>query len=208
MDDMNFKPNSHKYREAQQGDTERKRPEKVVKGTVKVKKKSEIRKFTDVFIAEDIGSVKQYLMNEVLVPAAKRTVSELVKNGIDSLIYGITGRRVNGSGGSSSTPVHISYRDCYDTGTRNYRDAPVIRSRFNYDDFTFESRGEAEYVLDQMDAILDKYRMVTVLDLYDLVGKTCDHTGNKYGWTALGTAKVVPVNGGYALKLPRATPID
>lgn len=207
MDDMNFKPNSHKYRESQ-ASTEKKRPEKVVKCTVKVKKKSEIRKFTDVFIAEDISSVKEYLTNEVLVPAAKRTVSELVKNGIDSLIYGITGRRVNSSSGSSSTPVHISYRDCYDTGTRSYRDTPIIRSRFNYDDFTFESRGEAEYVLDQMDAILEKYGMVTVLDLYDLVGKTCDHTGNKYGWTSLTSAKVVPVSDGYAIKLPRATPVD
>ena len=59
-----------------------------------------------------------------------------------------------------------------------------------------------------MDELLEQYGVFRVADLYDLVGKSCDYTDNKYGWTNLRSADVVRVNGGYALKLPKALPID
>ena len=57
-----YKSNSHKSKEVD----ERKKVGKVVKGKVKTKKKSGITKFTDVFISEDVSSVKSYIIGEVL----------------------------------------------------------------------------------------------------------------------------------------------
>ena len=85
-----YKANSHKVREEQKRENkevvERKKIEPVAKA--KTKKKSEIKKFTDVFIAEDVTSVKNYIVNDVLIPAAKKAISDIVTNGIDMILYG------------------------------------------------------------------------------------------------------------------------
>ena len=59
-----------------------------------------------------------------------------------------------------------------------------------------------------MDDILEKYGMVSVADLYDLVGVTGNYTDNKYGWTNLSNAEIVRVRDGYQIKLPRARVLD
>lgn len=67
-----YKPNSHKSKEEQQTAPPEKKVEKVVSGSVKSRKKSEIQKFADVFIQEDAQKVKSYILMDVLVPAVKK----------------------------------------------------------------------------------------------------------------------------------------
>ena len=63
---MDYKPNSNKYKRDQKDTTkERKKVDKVVTGKVKVKKKSEMSKFKDVFIADDVSNVKSYILMEI-----------------------------------------------------------------------------------------------------------------------------------------------
>ena len=81
----------------------------------------------------------------------------------------------------------------------------------NYDYYSgndLYSEGEAEDVLSRMDELIDTYGVVSVADLYDLVGISCNYTDNKYGWTNLRNAEPVRVRDGYMLKLPKALPID
>ena len=59
-----------------------------------------------------------------------------------------------------------------------------------------------------MDELIDTYGSVSVADMYDLVGMSCNYTDNKYGWTNLRNAEPVRVRDGYLLKMPKATPID
>ena len=60
-----------------------------------------------------------------------------------------------------------------------------------------------------MNEIIEEYDgIVTVADLYDLVGITDKYTDHKYGWTNLRNAKVERVRDGYMLKLPKVLPID
>ena len=70
-----------------------------------------------------------------------------------------------------------------------------------------ETRGEAEEVIAAMDGLMDTYGIVSVADLYDLVGKPCNFTDNKYGWTNIRNVEPVRVRDGYMLKLPKAMPI-
>lgn len=175
----------------------------VVSGPVKVKKKSEVKKFADVFISEDVSKVKEYIFMDVLVPAVKKAISDIITNGIDMILYGEAGRTRKPNGAADK----VSYRRYYD----ERRDTPrssVTRSTYDYDNITLATRGEAEAVLDQMQDIITDYRMVSVADLYDLVGVTGSYTDNKYGWTDIHTAEVIRVRDGYILKLPRALPID
>lgn len=199
-----YKPNSHKSKENQNGSVPEKKVEKVIAGTVKSKKKSEIQKFTDVFISEDVNNVKSYILLEVLVPAIKKAISDIVTNGIDMILYGETGKTK-----SNSTASKISYRSYYDGGNSR-RDYSAVRTKtgYNYDDIILDNRGEAEDVLSRMDELISTYGLVSVADLYDLVGVTGNYTDNKYGWTDIRSASVIRVRDGYMLKLPKALPLN
>lgn len=201
-----YKPNSHKAKEEPTStQPTAKRVDGVIVGSASRKKRSDIKKFADVFIQEDVGNVRSYILLEVLVPAVKKALSDIVKDGVDMILYGETNRaRKNGN------PSRINYRGYYERDS-DRRDRPSSRSRepLDYDEIVLDSRGDAEAVLDAMNDIISQYGIVSVSDLYDLAN--LDHppyTMNKYGWTNITGAKAVRVRDGYALKLPRAIPID
>ena len=205
MVDYDFKPNSHKYKEEQKKALEEKKIKKVVSGNVKTKKKNEIRKFTDVFISEDITSVKSYIFTDILVPSIKKAISDIVTSGIDMILYGEAGNRNK----KRSSVGYVSYNNFSD------KKDPVrheSKSRFDYNDLVFESRAEAEAVREQMENIIEGYGFVTIADMYDMVDMTAPFTSNKYGWTNIRNAEIARVrdgNGyGYIIKLPRAMAIN
>ena len=204
--DEEYKPNSNRFKEEQkQKETERKTLEKVVTGKVITKKKSKFSKFLDEFISEDARSVKSYVFGEVLIPAIKKAISDIVTDGIDIILYGESknGRR-------RSTADRVSYRSYYDGGTRrtSMNERQAITSGYSYDDIILNTRGEAEDVLARMDELMSTYGLVRVADLYDLVGITGNYTDNKYGWTNIRSAEIMRVRDGYMIKMPRAVPID
>lgn len=199
-----YKPNSHKAKAEDLQKTEKK-VEKVVTGTVKVKKKNGIDKFANVFISEDIKNVKSYILMDVLVPAIKKAVKDIVTDGIEMILYGESGRSKRSSSGAS----YISYNRFSDRRDDDRRlSGSVTRTGYSHDDIILETRGEAEEVLSRMDELISTYGVVSVADLYDLVGKSCNYTDNKYGWTNIRNAEPIRVRDGYMLKLPKALPID
>jgi hypothetical protein len=193
----NYPSNSHKARE----EVAEKKVEKVVSGKTSTKKKSGIRKLSDTFLSEDVSNVKSYIFSEVLLPAAKKLVSDIVTNGTNMLLYG----EIKNKKGNSSK---VSYSRYYDDRSRDYR-SPVVHNNFDYDEIIFETRGDAEAVLDAMYDILNQYKVVSVAELYDLASITThNYTCNNYGWIDLRGSSVVRVRDGYILKLPRALAID
>ena len=213
MDETMYKPNSHKYKEEQkelareQAATE-KRVDKVVSGKVKTKQ-NKIRKFSDIFFAEDIRSIKEYIVNDVLIPATKRALYDVLEGGLSMSLFG-------GRGGNSSrrsTADKVSYRD-YNSISSGYNDRRYSSDRerdragLYYDDIVLDNRGEAEKVLSMMSDIMDQYSVVRVADLYDAVGITAPHTANNYGWTNIRAARLVrEYDGGYRIEMPKALPI-
>lgn len=198
-----YNPNSNRYNKEQKD--ERRKVEAVVSEPAKVKKKSEISKFADVFIAEDARNVKSYILSDVLIPAIKKLVSDIVKDGIEMILWGGTSRGGSGSGTRAS---HVSY-DRFSSSGASRPTVSSARAPYSYDDLTFRNRGEAEEVLTRMDELIVEYGFTTVADLYDLAGRTGNYTDNKYGWTNLRNARTVRLrNGEYMIELPRAYPID
>lgn len=210
MSEPVYAPNSHKYREEQKqtANTEEKRVTKVIKGPVKTKK-NEVRKFADIFISEDISNVKSYIFMDVLVPAIKKAIYDIVTNGIDMFLYG-----GNAKSKTSSPGTKVSYRNYYEQKSSNnnsgYRGSENTRNHngFEYEDIIFDNRGEAETVKQQMQAAIGRYGFVTVSDLYDMVDLPAPYTSQKYGWMDVSSAEVKRERDGYMLKLPRPVPID
>lgn len=204
-----YKSNSYRSKEAQKNDNvkpEDRKVEKVVTGVVKTKKKSKISQAMDNFISEDAKNVKSYVLGEVLIPAIKKAISDIVTDGIDIILYGET-RGKN----RRSTADRVSYRSYYDDrGGRNRMNErqAIMAGSYSYDDIILSTRGEAEDVLSRMDELIETYGLVRVADLYDLVGITGNYTDNKYGWMNIRNAEIIRVRDGYMIKMPRAVPID
>lgn len=203
----NYKPNSNKSRvesAATTSNESEKRATKVVTNPVKVKK-NELRKVADALVPGDVTNIKSYIFMDVLVPAFKKLVSDIITNSVDMLFYGETGRSR-----TSTNASRVSYRSYYDQRDDDRRySRSTARTRSSYDDVSFKTRGEAEEVLSQMEAMLDRYKLVRVADLYDMAGITHDYTDNDYGWTNLRSADIVRTRDGwYMIRLPRAVPID
>ena len=197
----NYKPNSHKSKAEAKEVVEKKKVEKVVSGEVKTKKK-----VLEGFIVEDAKSVGQYVLMDVIIPTVKKAIVDTITEAAHRTFFGGSGRPSN-----NSTASRVSYRSYYDSryGNSSSNETTQTRTGYSYDTITIDNRAEAEEVLVRMDELIETYGMASVADLYDLVGVTCEHTDNKYGWTNLRNAKVVRlIGGGYKLELPKALPLS
>lgn len=200
-----YKPNSHKYREGQKNPEAGKREVKpVIKGTAKIKKKSEIRKFADVFVAEDASNVKSYIMDNMVIPGVKKLLVGIISTAAE-MFFGEQGYRNPHDGRRGS---YVAYGDRY--GRRDERPVSAARPRFDYNDIIFESRPEAEAVLRAMDGSIRDYGYVSIADMYDMADLTAPpFTSVKYGWTDLRDAHIVRTfDGAYLIKLPKAEQLD
>ena len=118
--------------------------DKIVKGKVKTKKKNSI---LASFINDDLQDIKKYIVEDVLIPTIKKTITDVVKNSIDMFFYGEVSRS------NRSNSSRISYSSYYDRDRE-----PRSRSRRNsllIDDIVLESRAEAEEVLDRLDEMIE-----------------------------------------------------
>ena len=74
--EFDYKSNSHKSKKEVK--KEEKKIEKVVTGSVKKKKKNQVTKLTSVFLPEDVTSVKDYILQDALIPAVKKFITDSV----------------------------------------------------------------------------------------------------------------------------------
>lgn len=206
MENFDYKSNSNKSKTEAVKQAEEKRVEKVVTGKVVTKKRSGFSKFAGEFISEDAKNIKSYVIGDVLIPAFKKAISDIITDGIDIILYGGNGRSRSGR----SNADRVSYRSYYDDRRPSDRltTSRYSSNSYSYDDIILDSRGEAEEVLARMDELMDTYGLVRVADLKDLVGITGSYTDNKYGWTNIRNAEIVHVRDGWMIKMPRAVAID
>lgn len=192
-----YKPNSHKYRNEQK----KKEIKRVTTGTVKVKKKSTASKLLEEVLPGDKNSIKDYVFMDVIIPSIKKALSDVIIDSVNMMFYGDVKRK-----SSSGRGEYVSYRDYSSRGDYDRR----RRTPRDIDDVIFESRAEAEDVLDEMDAVLSEYEFVSVADYYEIAGVSGSgtHTNNRYGWSSLRTADVVRVRDGWTIKMPRPKVID
>lgn len=169
-------------------------------GRIRRRKKSPLSKLTSVLFGEDAKQVIDYILHDVLIPAAKSTITDMVTGGIERLVYGDEGARSSRLRRDKGQSV-VSYSSFYKDRDRQTQ-RPKRRGR-TIDDLIFDKREEADRILDNLLAILEEYECVSVADLYDAVGITSnDFTIQNYGWTNLRDASVDRIRGGFLLNLP------
>lgn len=188
---------------------ERPKQEKIVAGKVVPRKKPLLSRLGNSMVAENSGSVGEYVIMEVLLPAAKNLISDIVSQGIDRLLFGDSSRRRTSetrSGYGYTSYNRIKPATNYGSQRSTYKRQ---QDDDDFSDFIMETRTDAQEVLDRLRDIIQEYDAARVSDLYELVGLTGNFTDDRWGWTDLSRARVTMVRGGgYLLDLPRKEPLD
>lgn len=182
-----------------------KKVEKVVTEPVVLKKKGIGRRFKGLLVEADLRSVAQYIMLDVLLPAARNTIVDATSRGIERMMYGeqAVRRRDFGPG------PRITYNNPLRRQPIDPRMAPPSRgggtvrvNRRPHDDIIFSSREEADLVLERLGDLIDQFQVATIADLGDLVGLTTSHVDHKWGWYSVVDASIQQIREGYLLALP------
>ena len=176
------------------------------------------KRMKEAFGGEDSRSVMDYVVMDVLIPAAKDTMVDAVTQGFERLVFGearsttrraavsrrsnqgyVSYNRIGGSSAVRAAAPKDEYRPTISRGARSNHD---------FDEVVIPTRAEAEQVLDRLDDVVKKYDSATVADFYDLVGITGEYTDNKWGWSNLQSARVIRARDGYLIDLPKPEPVE
>ena len=181
--------------------------EKVISGTAIEKKETLGSRIRKSFAGDDSQSVGQYILFDVMIPAAKSMISDAVSGGIERLLFGTVrpaGRNAPRQGG------YTSYGSVSSATPQTNRPAISARGRANHDfnEIVLETSAEAENVIQTLLNLVEDYGFASVADLYSAVGITGSYTDEKWGWSNLNGATYRRIRNGYLLELPRTMPAD
>ena len=179
--------------------------EKVINGTAMTRRRSVWMRFIDTFIGDDLQNIRSYIIYDMIIPGIK----EGILGGIEMMFFG-TARPRGKSNGRRANVDKASYNmvnyGSYSKGsTRDRRD--YIENQYpSMDEVTFDTRGDAELVLDALRADIQRYNEATESAYYQYAGvSNNDYTANDRGWTNLDmNIRPRRIRGGrYVLDLPR-----
>lgn len=187
--------------------------ERVVTNEVRTRPKSVGKKLKEALFGGDSNSAIQYVIVEVLIPQAKDMILDAATQGFQRLIFGDDSARARRAGGRSSS--YTSYNRYSARGNRpmgsSIREerSTVTRQTHELDELIFETRPDALAVLEDMYEVIENYNMVSVAQLYAMVGKPSHFTDQKWGWENLQGSDIRMVRGGgYLLHLPKTVALD
>jgi hypothetical protein len=209
---VNYPGNARSARPAEQP-AEKEKVERVVTGEVVRRKRSPFAKLTHGFLAEDSGSVTEFILQEVLLPAARTMIYDIFTQGLERKLFGESRPKSPAQRGYTNYSTRSTSTG---TGTRHIPASPASnvtslsrhqRATQDFADIIIENRAEAEEVLDRMRDLINEYQVCTVADFLDLVGLTGEFTDDKWGWFDLRSASIRMVRGGYMFFLPKTQPI-
>ncbi len=156
-------------------------------------------------------TMKSFIFDEIVTPLIQRAVVEGVTGAINFLVKGdaYADRKTSSSFGKS----YINYNGISSgkpTGGSGQYVYSGKNSGIDIENVWFESRVDAQRVLDEMMSVISQYDILTINGFYDLIGRTSliDPSNEKFGWSDLRNAYITASHGGWIIHLPRPMPID
>lgn len=212
---MNTSSNSHRSREMAND-------EKIIKpvthGQTVIKKETVGKKFADVFLAENMTNVKDYIIYDVLVPAINDTIVNMLTSGVSMLFKGQPGNYNRGSSGRSRLNERTSYGSYYGRSSESTRErekqpSRTVRDMNGFKDIGFRELGDAKEVRSCIYDIIDRYPYISVQEYYGLSDNSnlAEYTDTKRGWRAEDIREINIsrcYDGLYRLDLPRPEHFD
>lgn len=197
-----YTPNSDKSKAADNPEPKPKQ-EKAVKGEVVIVKPSLGARFKNVFFGGDANTTAQYVLSEVILPAARTLVVDTVTKAVERVIYGDNSYRPRRP--SSSYAPRINYNrmsDREDYRPRGFVPGQAPRGNKIFEDVIVGTKEDAEILIERVGDVVDKYSVVTIADVLDILGLDSVHVDNKWGWEYLPTIQVNQVREGWRVTFP------
>jgi len=202
----NFPPNS---KSAKAGGDKPKQIEKVAGANAKRRKKAVGSRFKETFVQGDAKSAAGHVAQTVIVPMIRDLMYEAGQSMMQKMIFGETRSQRNAPPSGIFGRVDYAAVNKPTRASQGPTTSKPARARHSFDELELDTRQGAEEVIDRMMDILSQWEVVSVADLYALVGFEVTHTDYKWGWTDLGGAGVDRTrSGGYLLNLPQPRALD
>lgn len=164
----------------------------------RIKRESTARKVIGEIIREDVHSVGETVLWDVVIPTVKNLISDTITRGIESMLYG----------GDSRPRSKTSYSDysgySRSKGTRDRSAEKRERRSARHaeperNEIIFDSRSDANDVIDRMSDLIDQYGQASLADLNALIGASSNFIDDNWGWTDMGSFDVRQVRDGFML---------
>ena len=179
-----------------------------LKGQVIAKKPTIWRRIRGMFIAEDIGDVKGWLLDDVFVPFLKDTALDLMA----LYFYGSTSRRGRRNSRGGDVYIRNDYSDKYVPKNSRRRDrdnSPKLQDGgTDYRNIVLTDREDARNVVESLYDRIDRYQNASVADLLCEVGITSNYAQTRWGWTDKSQIGIKRVSDGYLIDVDKAYPLD
>lgn len=194
-------------RDEEERPTARPRPKAVVSSPSEIKKDSFWDKFKKAWFGENVENAGEFVIFEVGIPAMKATLSDMISNGMEVLLFGeSSGRHSRGRSKESS-----GYTGMYRRERERERDVREERRSYGYIWEQVEPRSQRDCmaIISEMRDFAYDNEYVTVAELLDIMraSNLAEYTDENKGWYAedlKGNAcSCYAVRGGYLLDLPR-----
>ena len=167
--------------------------------------KTGLNKFVDFIIGDDSKNVFSYLWNDILVPAAKNMLFDMIRDGAEMRIFGeVRNRGVR----NRQTGTYVSYDQISRDKDRREQERSYQRRVGKPDDVLIDTEEEIKDALSKMYDYLETYNELPLAVYYDIVGVVGDFTDNDWGWTSLQGTKILRVRDGYIFDLPKMVPLN
>jgi len=174
-------------------------------GSAKIAKKNFIRQMWDDLVVSDLPTLKQTVVNNILIPGLKQLFYNMITGAAANIFY-------NGRTSSAPPPVQTYSNPSYNTRGQGYwvsqqqmQTTPQPAKLYN--DILFDNAGAAQTVLSEMQLRVQQYGNVMVADMFTMAGlPNSNYILARWGWSDLSNASIVPgPNGGFIINLP--TPV-
>lgn len=165
------------------------------------------------FLGDDLRSIFDYVIRDVLFPGAKN----LILDGLEyAFFHEVRGKRFN----SSSAPPWYTYVNPSSyfgengraqatriSSSRPTRNGPSRRDPNrqvrSVSEVFFETKWEAEQVVENMTDIISDCGEITIGEFYEAAGLPTVSTDFNYGWTDISNVRVIKTRDGWAIRLPK-----
>lgn len=204
-------------------DHEKPAEKRIVQGTEY--KDSMLKKAATVFFSEDLDSIGNSIVDDYIKPRVEdfakdsvRRTKEMIVDSISSaaevFFLGDSKRKKKSSTGEyNGQKVNVTYYTAYDSDNGYYykKEADDIHDAV-FDEQRRSTRlkrvritdyKKAQEVLTMLIRLSKQHPYVTVAQYYQLVGMDTSKLDFYYGWKSFAGVRVISVNGGYLIDLPK-----
>lgn len=176
-----------------------------------VQPKSHLDKLAEVFLPEDLDSIGNRIVQQVVIPNILKTAGDILHKSID-LIFGTNWSGVNTQSAPKPTENYTAYRSTQSaqSSSASAGTLQVLPNRSGVYDFSevrFRTQQDAQNVVNNMRAVLNNTGRVSVATYLQFAGAKTIPEDFNYGWTKLENVYVQETNDRdypYRMVLPAA----